>query len=138
MGYDQYTEYHEAVANNSFVHTFAELGLTGAAILLGMFYWYFKGLSLIPDSHKEFLPWRRTLMVSAVGTLTCGWFLSRQYVPIFYVLLGMGANAVALNGPPEARARLRTTSKDIAVIISLTVLGIIFVYVSIRTMAVWG
>ena len=138
VGYDQYTEYHEAVAHNSFVHTFAELGLTGAAILLGMFYWYFKGLSLIPDSNKEFLPWRRTLMVSAVGTLTCAWFLSRQYVPIFYVLLAMGSNAVTLNVPPEARARLHTTSKDIAAIIGLTVLGIVFVYFSIRTMAVWG
>ena len=27
VGYDQYTEYHYAVAHNSFVHTFAELGL---------------------------------------------------------------------------------------------------------------
>ena len=48
VGYDQYTEYHYAVAHNSFVHTFAELGLIGAYIFVGMFYWYFKGLELDP------------------------------------------------------------------------------------------
>ena len=108
VGYDQYTEYHYAVAHNSFVHTFAELGLIGAYIFLGMFYWYFKGLNRIPDSNKEFLPWRRALMVSAIGMLACGWFLSRQYVPDFLLLLAMGASAVSLNVPPEEKSKLQT------------------------------
>ena len=108
VGYDQYTEYHYAVAHNSFVHTFAELGLIGAYIFVGMFYWYFKGLNRIPDSNKEFLPWRRALMVSAIGMLACGWFLSRQYVPIYYMLLAMGASAVSLNVPPEEKSKLQT------------------------------
>jgi O-antigen ligase len=138
VGYDQYTEYHSAVAHNSFVHTFAELGLIGAFIFVGMFYWYFKGLNLIPDSNKEFLPWRRALMVSAIGMLTCGWFLSRQYVPIYYMLLAMGASAVNLNVPAGERSKLQPTQRDALVIAGLTVFGVVFVYFSIRTMAVWG
>ena len=138
VGYDQYTEYHYAVAHNSFVHTFAELGLTGAFIFLGMFYWYFKGLTLIPDSNKEFVPWRRALIVSAIGMLVCAWFLSRQYVAVFYVLLAMGASAVHLNVPPEARDKLETSAKDLVIIGGLTVFGVLFVYFSIRTMAIWS
>jgi cell division protein FtsX len=134
VGYDQYTEYHYMVAHNSFVHTFAELGLIGAFIFVGMFYWYFKGLSLIPDSAEEFLPWRRALLASAVGVLTCGWFLSRQYVPIYYVMLGLGANAVNLTVLPEERSKLQTTQKDAVIILGLTLFGIAFVYFSIRTM----
>ena len=89
---------------------------SGRFVFVGMFYWYFKGSRLIPDTNKEFLPWRRALMVSAVGMLTCGWFLSRQYVPIFYVLLAMGACAVSLNVPPAERSKLQTSRKDVVVI----------------------
>ncbi len=138
VGYDQYTEYHYAVAHNSFVHTFAELGLVGAFIFVGMFYWYFKGLNLIPDSNTQFVPWRRALLVSAIGMCCCAWFLSRQYVAVFYVLLGIGAAAINLNVPAEQRDKLATSQKDVAVMILLTIFGIIFVYFSIRTMAVWG
>jgi putative inorganic carbon (HCO3(-)) transporter len=138
VGYDQYTEYHYAVAHNSFVHTFAELGLIGAFIFVGMFYWYFKGLNLIPDSNQEFLPWRRALMVSAIGMMTCGWFLSRQYVPIYYMLLAMGASAVSLNVPPEEKSKLQTGQHDVIVISVLTIFLVVFVYFSIRTMAVWS
>jgi len=138
VGYDQYTEYHYAVAHNSFVHTFAELGLTGAYIFVGMFYWYFKGLNRIPDSNKEFLPWRRALRVSAIGMLTCGWFLSRQYVPIYYMLLAMGASAVSLNAPPEEKSKLQMSRTDAVIIAALTIFGVLFVYLQIRTMAVWS
>ena len=138
VGYDQYLEYHGVVAHNSFVHTFAELGLIGASILVGMFYWYFKGLSLIPASNKEFLPWRRGLVVSAIGTLTCAWFLSRQYVAIFYVLLALGACAVNMHAPPEHRAKLQATQRDVLIIGGLTIIGVLFVYFSIRTMAIWS
>jgi putative inorganic carbon (hco3(-)) transporter len=138
VGYDQYTEYHYAVAHNSFVHVFAELGLIGTFIFVGMFYWYFKGLMLIPNTNTEFLPWRRALFTSAVGMCACAWFLSRQYVAIFYVLLALGASAVNLNVPPEQSDKLQTTQKDVVIIFGLTIFGILFVYFSIRTMAVWG
>ena len=138
VGYDQYLEYHEKVAHNSFVHTFAELGLLGAFCFVGMFYWYFKGLRLMPAATPEFASWRRALMASAVGMLTCGWFLSRQYVSIVYVLLAVGACAVTLNVPPENKTRLTTRTADFALISVLTIAGIALVYISIRTLAIWG
>ena len=57
VGYDQFTEYHSRVAHNSFVHTFAELGLLGAFCFVGMFYWYFKCVRLMPSFFHE--SWKR-------------------------------------------------------------------------------
>jgi putative inorganic carbon (hco3(-)) transporter len=135
VGYGQYTEYHIRVAHNSLVHTFAELGLLGAFCFVGMFYWYFKGVTLIPTEDKDVASWRRALLASAVGMLTCGWFLSRQYVPIFYVLLAIGSCGTSLTAPAD---KLRTTRTDVAWISALTVAGVLLVYVSIRTMAIWS
>jgi uncharacterized membrane protein len=70
--------------------------------------------------------------------LTCAWFLSRQYVPIFYVLLGMGACAATMSVPEEARKELRGDGRDAAFIVALTVLGLFMVYMSIRTLAIWS
>jgi O-antigen ligase len=138
VGYDQYLEYHNKVAHNSFVHTFAELGLIGAFCFVGMFYWHFKGMRLMPTDTPESASWRRALMASAVGMLTCGWFLSRQYVPIFYVMLAVGACAATISVPAENRTGLHPGPSDFAAIAVLTVAGVVLVYVSIRTLAVWG
>ena len=135
VGFGQYTEYHSKVAHNSFVHTFAELGLLGAFCLVGMFYWYFKGLRAIPTEDRDLAAWRRWLTISAVGMLTCGWFLSRQYVPIFYVLLAIGACGASINAPAS---KLKSTGTDFAWISAFTVVGVLFVYFLIRTMAIWS
>ena len=137
VGYGQYTEHHIKVAHNSFVHTFAELGLVGAFIFVGMFYWYFKGLRGIPESNAEFAPWRRAMMLSAIGAAVCGWFLSRQYVPIFYLLIAMGGSAVQLQ-LPNGETAVRTKKDDIMAIGALTIFGVLVVYFSIRTMAIWS
>lgn len=138
VGYGQFTEWNPRVAHNSFVETFAELGLIGAFIFVGMFYWYFKGLRLIPETDKELAARRRALIASAAGVLTCGWFLSRQYVPIFYVLLAMGACSVNMHVPEEAQSKVHVSNRDVVMIGGLTFAGIIIVYVSIRTLAIWG
>jgi len=137
VGYDQYTEYNEVVAHNSFVHTFAELGLVGAFCFVGMFYWYFRGLRKLSDTPADMVPWRNALIASGTGSLACCWFLSRQYVAVLYVLLAMGATAAILESDaPDASVPI--TSRDGWTIAGLTICGIAAVYISIRTMAVWS
>ena len=70
--------------------------------------------------------------------LTCAWFLSRQYVPIFYVLLAMGACAVTVGVPAESRDELRGDGKDVVAVVALTILGLVLVNLSIRTLAIWA
>ena len=92
----------------------------------------------MPIETSESASWKRALTASAVGVLTCGFFLSRQYVPIFYVLLAVGACAVTISSPVESKTRLRTGMSDVAAIGLLTVAGVLLVYISIRTLAIWG
>ena len=137
VGYGQYQELNGLVAHNSFVHTFAELGLIGAFCLVGMFYWYFKGLKARPEVSDELAGWYRALIASGAGTLMCAWFLSRQYVAVLYVLLAVGASAATMRAKPDP-SKLQMTSRDAKMILSLTLIGIAIVYVSIRTLAVWS
>jgi putative inorganic carbon (HCO3(-)) transporter len=137
VGYNQFTEYNDAVAHNSFVHTFAELGLAGAFCFVGMFYWYFKGLKVGHNASKEVIAWNRAMIVSGTGTLACVWFLSRQYVPPLYLMLAIGGCAALLQRPVEDQD-LRTGSRDAFNIGMLTICGVLLVYFSIRTMAVWS
>jgi putative inorganic carbon (HCO3(-)) transporter len=138
VGFAQYVEYHIRVAHNSFVETFAELGLLGAFCFVGMFYWFFKGLNLLPQDTPESAAWRRALTSSAVGLLTCGWFLSRQYVHIFYIMIAVGACAVNLSVPEQDKATLRITPSGMAMVVALTIAGLVLVNISIRTLAIWG
>ena len=138
VGFEQYTEYHIKVAHNSFVNTFAELGLLGAFCFVGMFYWFFKGIRLIPKEDNDWAAWRRALLASSVGVMTCGWFLSRQYVPIFYVMLAMGACTTTIAAGQESTAKLRTTGNDLVMIGVTTIALLLLVYFSIRTLAIWS
>lgn len=44
VGYGGFINHHERAAHNSFMHALGELGLIGATMFIGMFYWYFVGL----------------------------------------------------------------------------------------------
>jgi putative inorganic carbon (HCO3(-)) transporter len=44
VGFGAFDEHHERAAHNSFMHTLGELGILGALMQVGMFYWYFIGL----------------------------------------------------------------------------------------------
>jgi len=134
VGHNRFTDYNYLVAHNSFVQTFAELGLVGAFCFVGMFYWYFKGLVVTKNGATE--RWRVPLLSSGVGVLTCSWFLSRQYVVVLYILLAIGASAAAL-GSPDKEDGLTMTWRDGLNIALLTVVGLVAVNISIRTMAVW-
>lgn len=137
VGWGQYTEFNETVAHNSFVHTFAELGLAGAFCFVGLFYWYFKGVQPSATLRSDLRPWREALTASAAGVLVCAWFLSRQYVPVLYVLLSLGACAFVLDREP-GQARVSIRARDMTNIAILTIAGVMIVYVSVRTLAVWG
>jgi putative inorganic carbon (HCO3(-)) transporter len=137
VGYDQFTEYHRQVAHNSFVHTFAELGLAGAFCFVGMFYWLFKGLTLAGRTSGDLTPWTRALTASAAGVLTCMWFLSRQYVVVLYAFLALGATAFSLRNATD-QVKIAMTSRDAINIGVLTFGGLVLVYLSIRFLAVWG
>jgi putative inorganic carbon (HCO3(-)) transporter len=136
VGYAQYTEHSTLVAHNSFVHTLAELGFLGAFCLVGMFYWYFRGLLLGGSNTPELKHWREALLASGAGVVGCAMFLSRQYVVVPYILLGLGTSASTLSMVDSTQ--LRMTGRDVRNIVVITVSAVVFVYLAVRTLAIWS
>lgn len=91
-GYGNFTDHNPLTAHNSYVLCFAELGLIGYFVWLGLIVLTYKGLSTVVDQLPEGSEQRKMagLMRSAlVGFLACAWFLSRTYAPGLYFALAL-------------------------------------------------
>lgn len=91
-GYGNFTDHNPLTAHNSFVLCFAELGLIGYFVWLGLIVLTYKGLSHTIERLPEGSEVRKMagLMRSAlVGFLACAWFLSRTYAPGLYFVLAL-------------------------------------------------
>jgi hypothetical protein len=91
-GYGNFTDHHHLTAHNSFVLCFAELGLVGYFVWIGMVVLTYKSLSSVIDSMPQRNPSRQMVVLlrnSLVGFLVCAWFLSRTYQPVLYFLLAL-------------------------------------------------
>jgi hypothetical protein len=91
-GYGNFLEYNYLTAHNSYVLCFAEMGLLGYFVWIGMIVVTFKGLMRVfklrpgtPEAHLA-----NMLRSSMVGYLACAWFLSRTYGPALYLLMSIG------------------------------------------------
>jgi putative inorganic carbon (HCO3(-)) transporter len=98
VGFGNFTDNFRLTAHNSFVLSFAELGLVGYFLWLGLIVSVFSGLApLVSANDKAVSPfaarWAKAIRAALVGFLTCGWFLSRTYIDTLYLLLGLGAAA---------------------------------------------
>jgi O-antigen ligase len=140
VGFGRFEDYNYHAAHNSLVQTFAELGLPGAFCFVGMFYWYFRGLRTKAGvrAPAEAGKWNSALISSGIGVLTCSWFLSRQYIVVLYILLALGASAAAFQDETAETPRMAMRWQDMGNISALTIIGIVLIYVSIRTLAVWN
>ena len=141
VGFAKFRDHNDnIVAHNSFVHSFAELGLLGALCFTAMVYWYWRSVRS-PASGQvqqgEALWGKRELALSGLATLTCMMFLSRQYNVVPFVLLALGATAPALQ-EPSTEPQLATTAPDLVRIALLTVGGIVGIYVLVRALARWS
>lgn len=92
VGLGNFTEHHHRTAHNSFVLCFAELGLLGYFLWMGLIVLAFHALNRIirclkpHDMHAQYAVLLRT---SLIGFLVCAWFLSRTFVPTLFILMGM-------------------------------------------------
>jgi putative inorganic carbon (hco3(-)) transporter len=92
VGFDRFVDHHIRTAHNSFVLCFAEIGLLGYFLWMGLIAIAFTALSRIitglrPDD--EIARCAVLLRISLVGFLVCAWFLSRAFVPTLFILMGM-------------------------------------------------
>lgn len=92
VGYGRFTEHHSYTAHNSFVLSFAELGLVGYFFWLALLVLAFRELGRavaisLPGSEEQ--RWAKLIRLSLIGFLTCALFLSRSYVPTLFLLLAL-------------------------------------------------
>ena len=92
IGYGGFKDNNEITAHNSFVLCFAELGLAGCFIWLGLLVTAFYEVNQIanisvPGSIAKL--YAEILRSSLAGFLACAFFLSRTYAPLLYLLVAM-------------------------------------------------
>jgi O-antigen ligase len=94
VGFGMFTQHHVRVAHSSFVHCFAELGLVGYFLWLSLVVLTLDDMRCVArvelEGAGELRRWARALMLSLVGFLAGGVFLSRSYDVILFILLGVG------------------------------------------------
>lgn len=138
VGYGNYAEYNELVAHNSFVHAFAETGFVGGYFLVGLCYWFLVGNGAgrnVAGAAGSRLA--RDIWASGIGAMTCALFLSRQYSPVFYVPLVMGAARIAVEKTEDGPAPTGKWSEWV-LIVFLSVGVIVSAYIAVRSLAVWS
>jgi hypothetical protein len=103
VGFGNFTDIHELLAHNSFVHCAAELGL------VGYFLWLSVIVITIGDSlalgwtldaedpfDAEMSTMLRAVRLGLAGFLVAGFFLSRAYSFMLFMLVGLSASLVNL------------------------------------------
>ncbi len=97
VGSGLFTEHHERVAHNSYVQCFAETGLVGYFLWLGLLVVTLTRLSALADSatHPAWARWAKALRLSVMAFLFAAAFLSRTTSPMLFFLLSL---PIALTG----------------------------------------
>jgi putative inorganic carbon (HCO3(-)) transporter len=139
VGYGQFIEHHERVAHNTFVHTLAEIGFPGAFFLVGTYYWFFAGTGSGRNvAGASASPLARDLWASGIGAVACSWFLSRQYIPVLYLPVALGACRITVEQAGTADAPVLMRSGDWVRLLFTTCGVVVAVYVSVRVLAIWS
>ena len=136
VGFGMFADQHGRVAHNSFVHTFAELGVVGYFLWLGALVVTFQGLArlrrLADDLPygEEFTELASATRLALVGFLASALFLSRGYSPTLFIVLGI---ATALIGAGLRRRMISEPSPGrwIPVTVLLLGLSVVMIYLTI-------
>lgn len=136
VGFGMFTDYHYLTAHNSFVLCFAELGLVGYFFWLGLIYFSYKG-NLFIEYHGEneyFNSLARTLGVSLLSFLAAAFFLSRTYIVILYLLLGImwAVQNIYVKKYQKGEDIFPFSGFDVLTIFGIELVSIFIVYVFIK------
>jgi O-antigen ligase len=138
VGAGQFTEYHERVAHNSFVHAFAETGFVGGFFFVGMFYWLFVGAGSSRNvAGAASSPLATDIWASGIAVVVTACFLSRQYSPVPLVPLALGATRMAIERTSDHAEPLQQAS-DWMYILLLSFGVLAGTYIIVRVLAVWS
>jgi hypothetical protein len=102
VGYGGFSDHHTLTAHNSLVLCFAETGLVGCFLWVGLIVvtlLELHGLTNLPGSERfdaMARQWAEGLQLALIGLLVAAFFLSRTFVPTLYLILGLAAALAAI------------------------------------------
>ena len=138
VGFGEFITHHERVAHNSFVHVFAEVGLIGSFFFVGMFYWFFVGNGSARNvAGAAGSPLALDIWASGIGVTVCACFLSKQFVPVLYVPLALGAVRMSAEQQPDHEAPVQRWW-DWLLVLCISLGVVVATYVAVRTLLVWS
>jgi len=135
VGYRQFTEHHNLTAHNSFVLCFAETGLIGYFFwlsLLGISLLQLQKLKNLPEEspvEQEIRRHASILQTALIGFMAAAFFLSRTYVPLLYLLIGLSAALVLIAKRYDVPIVLPTYTRMGAMIAVSEVASILLIYI---------
>ena len=138
VGQGQFLEYHTLTAHNSFVLCFAETGLIGYFFWLGLLvitYTQLQSLTQLSDKEpfdRELKGWARRLQLSMVGFLTAAFFLSRTFVPMLYLVLGLSVALIVIARNANSVVETRSAYRLGAILLASEVGSILLIYALIK------
>jgi len=142
VGYGRFTEFHRKVAHNSFVQTAAELGLFGGLAFIAMYDTLFRILHRSRQAAAALTApvlspsWMSAMIASGAGMVVCGFFLSRQYVAVPFILLAMAGSIDGLYPKPSGGSVPPIVISAVRAV-ALFFVTLAVVYGMVRTMGAW-
>jgi hypothetical protein len=138
VGYGQFLEHHNLTAHNSFVLCFAETGLIGYFFWLGLLVITYaqlhslKQLSNEQPFDREIKGWAGRLQLSMIGFLAAAFFLSRTFVPMLYLLIGLGVALIVIARNANIAVETPSVRRLGAILLASEIGSILFIYALIK------
>ena len=138
VGYGQFLEHHTLTAHNALVLCFAESGLIGYFFWFGLLFitfaqvHYLKQLPGDEPIDQQLRLWAGAIELSSIAFMTAAMFLSRTFVPMLYLLVGLGI-ALTLIARQAKRPVWSPSAPQFGTLVLLSeVASIVLIYVVVR------
>src|SRR5581483_10041592 len=136
IGYRDYTDHNTLTAHNSYVLCFAELGILGyffwIALLVTTFMQFAAFRNAEGGTQPEIARWVNMARLSLIGFLFGAFFLSRTYIPLLYLLLGLAVAILSIGAQRGVAWSLPPSGKVLSRIVGWEFGSIAFIYLFIR------
>lgn len=138
VGYAQFLDYHTLTAHNAMVLCFAENGL------IGYFFWLALLVMTLVQLHeltkhtgpepldRDIRRWAGSLQLATAGFLSAAFFLSRTYIPLLYLVVGLSVALIQI--AREANRPLWSPSlpKFGAIVLGCEAASVLLIYVIVK------
>jgi putative inorganic carbon (HCO3(-)) transporter len=138
VGYGQFVDHNALTAHNSFVLCFSETGLLGYFFWLGLLLASFiclrtmRALPLVEPIDTDITQWAGILQLSLFAFLAAAFFLSRTFVPMLYLLLGLVVALLLITREAGRRVSLPPMPQFSMMLIASEIASIASIYVFIK------